>query len=65
MIREAFQYVKQVRYALSAREATKSGDIFLEEEKENNFVLELVIYVWGKKDIRKLSFKISVERGKR
>ena len=47
MTREAFQCVKQVAYVLPAREGIKTGDIFV-EEKKNNSVLELVVYVWGK-----------------
>ena len=31
-----------------AREVKKTGDIFIEEKKENNFILELVACVWGK-----------------
>ena len=48
MIRETVQCVKQIRYVLLAREDIKTGDIFVEEKKEKNFILELVAYIWGK-----------------
>lgn len=32
IIRETFQYVKQVGYVLLAREVKKTGDIFIEEK---------------------------------
>ena len=48
MVREAFQYIKQVGYVLSAREGIKVR-YFCWEKKENNFVLGLVASVWENK----------------
>ena len=48
MIRETFQCVKQVVYVLPVREGIKTGDSFVEEKMENNFVLEMVDNIWGK-----------------
>ena len=49
MIREAFQYVKQVGCVLLAGESIKNADIFA-EEKNDNFVLQLVVSEWEKWD---------------
>ena len=50
IIRETFQYVKIVGYMLSVTEDMKTGNIFMGKKKENNFVLELVVYSFKKGD---------------
>ena len=45
MTREAFYCVKEVGYVLPARKLIKTGHIFVEKKKKNNFVLGLAAYV--------------------
>ena len=65
MIREVFQYAKQVGYVLSAREDIKNGDIFVQKKKGSNFFLQLVVsgqkkmwdkFIWIQKVIDGLFF---------
>ena len=39
---------KAGRICITGERRYKYGNIFVEEKKQNNFVLDLLAYVWGK-----------------